>query len=194
MDPQPIISAFSGFTLVATGRAPEVLLAAAALSAGASQGEPPALLYFDEQTGRPLDFNLHGTPEQMLARELPSPEEPHRAGRGRPKLGVVSREITLLPRHWEWLEAQRGGASAALRRLVEEASRADAGQAQLRQTREAVGRVMGALAGDLPGYEEALRALYAGDDGRFLACISAWPPDLAGWLARRLGGGVGAAR
>lgn len=195
----PAYSAFSGVHLVASGPLDRVLLAAAASvrEAGAEQGgrAPPMILFFEDATGRQVDMNLHGTPEELLARELPpAPEaaddasdEGHRA-RGRPKLGVVSREVTLLPRHWAWLETQRGGASAALRRLVEEASRQDEGAARLRQTREAVGRVMGALAGDLPGFEEASRALYAGDEPRFLALIAPWPEDVAGWLARRLTG------
>ena len=195
MEPETFFTAFSGARLVATGPLAEVLLAAQAHANQPSQGEPPPLLFFEDATGRQVDMNLHGTPEQMLARELPQPseealaDEPHRAGRGRPKLGVVSREITLLPRHWAWLERQRGGASAALRRLVEEASRGDQAAERTRQTQEAVGRVMGALAGDHPGYEEAYRALYAGDEARFLELVSAWPEDLAAWLKRRLQAG-----
>src|SRR3546814_490284 len=103
-------------------------------------------------------------------------------GRGRPKLGVTAREVTLLPRHWDWLAAQPGGASVALRKLVEQAMRDD------RQTRraaqEAAYRVMTALAGDLPGYEEAIRALFAGDRQRFEQQIAGWPADLRDYVTR----------
>ncbi|MFY0534142.1 DUF2239 family protein [Nannocystis pusilla] len=40
---------------------------------------------------------------------LAAEEPPARTGPGRPKLGVVSREVSLLPRHWEWLERQPSG-------------------------------------------------------------------------------------
>jgi hypothetical protein len=96
---------------------------------------------------------------------------------------VVPREVTLLPRHWDWLARQRGGASAALRRLVEAASREDPEEPR-RRRRDAAYRVMTALAGDLPGYEEALRALYAGDDKRFSAQIKAWPRDVRAYVRR----------
>lgn len=99
-------------------------------------------------------------------------------GRGRPKLGVIGREVTLLPRHWEWLSAQPGGASVALRRLVDEARRSSAPARDARLAQERAYRVMSALAGDRPGYEEALRALFAGDRPRLEAHISDWPSDI----------------
>lgn len=107
-----------------------------------------------------------------------------RRGRGRPKLGVVAREVTLLPRHWEWLAAQPGGASVALRKLVEEARRSQSGRA--RQAQERAYHFMNAMAGDLPGFEEATRALFAGDREGFAERIAGWPTDVrehAAWLA-----------
>ena len=109
------------------------------------------------------------------------------AAPGRPKLGVVARQITLLPRHWEWLGEQPGGASVTLRKLVEEARRSTAGEAALRRSREACYRFMTTMAGDEPNYEEALRALFAGDAQRFAALTELWPPDVRDH-ARRLAG------
>jgi len=116
----------------------------------------------------------------VLARAM----RPLRAGPGRPRLGVVGREVSLLPRHWDWLEAQPGGASAALRRLVDEARKRDPAQQRIRQAIEAAYRFMTALAGDRPGYEEATRALYAGDRARFASLIAAWPPDVVCHIER----------
>ncbi|WP_428990320.1 DUF2239 family protein [Methylocapsa aurea] len=105
-------------------------------------------------------------------------------GRGRPKLGVVAREITLLPRHWDWLAAQPGGASAALRRLVETARREGGTDGRQRAAREAAYRFLSAVAGDLPGYEEALRALFSGDAARFEAQMTEWPKDVRAYALR----------
>lgn len=106
-------------------------------------------------------------------------------GRGRPKLGVVAREVTLLPRHWDWLAAQPGGASQMLRRLVDEARRGDGGQLRKREAQEATYRFMSAMAGDLPGFEEAVRSLFAGDAAGFEAHMTTWPQDVADY-ARQL--------
>lgn len=127
------------------------------------------LLCFEDQTGRQVDFNWR------------EPLQPP-AGPGRPKLGVVSREISLLPRHWEWLEAQPNGASAAIRRLVDQA-RAQPGEAE-RRGREAAGRFLTAMAGNLAGYEETTRALYAGDLEKFVALMNGWPKGIREYAAR----------
>jgi hypothetical protein len=141
--------------------------------------EPDALvLVFDDATGRAVDFDLRGSEAEVRARLAPAPEPAESRGRGRPKLGVVAREVTLLPRHWDWLNAQPGGASVALRKLVEAARGANRAADQARQAQEAAGRVMLALAGDRPGYEEATRALYARDRARFGALIAPWPPEV----------------
>jgi uncharacterized protein len=102
-----------------------------------------------------------------------------RRPRGRPRLGVVPREVTLLPRHWEWLAQQPGGASQALRRLVEAARRNDTAQTRAKAAQERVYRFLAAIAGDLPGYEEVIRALFAADPEAFAARMSDWPKDIS---------------
>jgi uncharacterized protein len=99
-------------------------------------------------------------------------------GPGRPKLGVVAREVTLLPRHWQWLSGQPGGASVALRKLVDAARHANSAKDRVRQSQEAAYRFMSAMAGDAPGFEEAARSLFAGDARRFEQCLGAWPEDV----------------
>jgi hypothetical protein len=137
------------------------------------------LLIFEDQTGKQVDFALRGSIDQVLLRIAPKP------GPGRPKLGVVSREISLLPRHWEWLETQPQGASAALRRLVDEAKKKDGGESEARAGIDATGRVMSALGGNLPGFEEAYRALYARDREALAVQIAEWPPDLRAYILER---------
>ena len=124
----------------------------------------PAALIFDQETGRLVDIDPRFPPGEDAVRP------------GRPKLGVTAREVTLLPRHWDWLATQAGGASVALRKLVEEASRNP--KAQQRARRDAAYRFATALVGNAPGYEEAIRALYAGHAEEFAAHIEAWPADV----------------
>jgi hypothetical protein len=137
---------------------------------------------FDDATGHPIDLDLYDAGKAAMraaARAAPpTPAAPVPRGRGRPKLGVVAREVTLLPRQWEWLAAQPGGASASLRRLIDAARKNGAGAADARAVRDAVYRFITEMAGDRPGYEEALRALYRGDTGRFRALIGDWPKDV----------------
>jgi hypothetical protein len=142
------------------------------------QADPRPMLIFDDETGKQVEFDLRGTPDEVIEREAPRP------GPGRPKLGVTSREVSLLPRHWEWLQRQPSGASAALRRLVEVAMKADPGDRA--RARDAAYRVMTALAGDRPGYEEATRALFAGDYDGLRARTADWPPDVRAHLDRLL--------
>lgn len=133
------------------------------------------LLIFDDATGRTLDFDLRGTLEEVLARHDPPPPRP---GPGRPKLGVVSREVSLLPRHWDWLETHPSGASAALRRLIDEARKADPEGERRRAAVQPTDRFLTVLGGDLPGVEEASRALYGGDAETFRRVVQAWPEDI----------------
>jgi hypothetical protein len=185
MSAPPLFTTFDGARRIAAGDlAANALAVKRALDAGA----PGPLLTFDDQTGHPVDIDTRGDEAQVLARLAPPPAAPAPApeprGRGRPKLGVVAREVTLLPRHWEWLEAQPGGASTTLRKLVEEARRADDGPAQRRAARERAYRVMHALAGNLAGFEEASRALFAGDAGGLAQYADAWPEDVRGYVLR----------
>ena len=172
MDEPRTYSAFAGDRLLAAGPLRPLL---AELKAFHDRKEKARLLVFDDQTGREVDFDLRGTPEQVLARALP-PEGAPRPGR--PRLGVVGREVSLLPRHWEWLEQQPSGASAALRRLVDEARKREPGRQRARAAREAASRFLTSMAGDRPGYEEATRALFAGDEARFEKLVRPWPADV----------------
>jgi hypothetical protein len=174
-------SAFAGERLLATGELAAVLRAAKAYLDTASH---PRVLCFEDQTGHQVDFNFSGTLADVLARAAPT--APVRPGPGRPKLGVVSREVSLLPRHWEWLEAEPRGISAALRRLVDEAKKKNPGEQRARQAREAVSKFLTALAGDLAGYEEATRALFAKDNTRFAELTAAWPADIRAHALRQL--------
>ena len=132
------------------------------------------LLVFDEETGSVIDISPKHPPVSHVAD--PADTAPPR--RGRPKLGVVSREVTLLPRHWDWLSRQRGGASAALRRLADDARKAQESSDQTRQRQEAAHKFMTAMAGDLPNFEEALRSLYRGDAQSFDQFVRKWPDDI----------------
>jgi hypothetical protein len=156
------------------------------------QRKDATVLVFDSTSG-PIDIDFRGSVDDMLAR-LPAPDAadaPEDAaaaaprGPGRPKLGVVAREVTLLPRHWEWLAQQSGGASVALRRLVDEARRANKDKDRIRQAREAAYRFIAAMGENKPHYEEVARALFAGDAERFQAWTAAWPADVRDH-ARRL--------
>lgn len=143
-------------------------------------------------SGRPVDLDLRGTEAEVVARHAapdaspaaPDADASRPRGRGRPRLGVVAREVTLLPEHWDWLGGQPGGASVALRKLVLQAMRASAGPDALRRARERTYAFMSAVAGDLPGFEEATRALFAGDADRLAAQVAAWPPDVRHLVAR----------
>lgn len=153
------------------------------------RGEGAPLLIFEDETGAPVDLDFRGTREEFLeklarkqARATEAAEaggeEPRRAGPGRPKLGVVSREVSLLPRHWEWLNAQPGGASVTLRKLVEAARREHPGADEARRSQEAAYKFMSAMAGDFPGFEEASRALFAKSAERFEQLTQCWPEDV----------------
>jgi uncharacterized protein len=148
-------AAFSGFDRLAAGSLAEVYNVCR---------HDPAALIFDQETGRVVDVDPRFPPGEEVSKP------------GRPKMGVVAREVTLLPRHWDWLATQPGGASVALRKLVEEASRNR--KAQQRARRDAAYRFATALVGNAPGYEEAMRALYAGHGEDFAAHIEAWPKDV----------------
>jgi len=149
------------------------------------------ILIFDDASGSQVDLNLHGSLDEVLQRlpraAAPAPQDdapaPARTA-GRPRLGVVAREITLLPRHWEWLATQPGGASVALRKLVEQAQRGNKAHDEQRQAREAAHKVMSALAGDAAGFEEASRALFAGRQQAFLENVRDWPADVREHVTR----------
>jgi uncharacterized protein len=154
-------TAFESLRRIATGEPTAVAREVVRVTQGGSHGP---ICVFDDATGEAIDVERAAEPE---VRRQP----------GRPKLGVVAREVTLLPRHWEWLASQPGGASVALRKLVEHARKSNEGADRIRQAREAAYRVMSALTGNEPNFEEALRALFAGDKARFAAMVADWPED-----------------
>lgn len=185
MEPSATFTAFIGQKLIAAGSIETVadILADHAAADSLSQ-------IFEDATGRPVELDLrHGAAAAVEEYRTRTAGPATRPGRGRPKLGVVAREVTLLPRHWEWLAGQPGGASATLRRLVEEARRAHPNPDRIRSAREAAYRVMSALAGDLPGFEEASRALFAGDLEELGARAAGWPPDIRSFVVRLADGG-----
>ncbi|MEG0184900.1 MAG: DUF2239 family protein [Stenotrophomonas sp.] len=191
----PAFSCFDGPRLVASGTPEVAALALKRLRADNPAGRLPV---FDNATGRSHDFDTRGSDAQLLARVAkafplatgsdagPSADDEPVAlrGRGRPKLGVVAREVTLLPRHWAWLAEQPGGASVVLRRLVEAASRAAVDKDRQRRHTERAYHFLQAIAGDLPGFEEAIRLLFAHDRAGLEAALQAWPGDIGGHALR----------
>lgn len=149
-------------------------LALAAWNFAKSHPSQPTLA-FDRQTGTVVDLNLSGTSVDVAARYSAQMELPKR---GRPKLGVTAREVTLLPRHWDWLAQQPGGASVTLRRLVETARKETRPKSTARDRLVATYKFMSAIGGDLPAFEEASRALFAQNFANFETCLSKWPPDI----------------
>jgi hypothetical protein len=187
--------AFEGDRHVASG---DLRGVASAAKATLDRREDASIMVFDGATSSPVEIDFRGSLADVLAR-LPEPAGaaiaaedaavPPPRGPGRPKLGVVAREVTLLPRHWEWLAQQSGGASVALRKLVDEARRSGDDGSRLREAQEATYRFMSATAGNNPHYEEAIRALFAGEAARFEKWIAEWPSDIrkhASRLAERV--------
>jgi len=195
MSPEPHSAyiAFEGDRRIASGDLREVARAA---KQTLDRRDDVSILVFDDATSGPIEIDFRGTVAEVLSR-LPdlnrvaaalddAPPAPR--GPGRPKLGVIAREITLLPRHWDWLAQQPGGASVAIRKLVEEARRTGEDKDRLRRAQEAAYRFMSAIAGNKPHYEDAIRALFAGDPIRFEQLIAGWPADVrdhASQLAER---------
>jgi uncharacterized protein len=186
MNPGSVVTyvAFEGDRCIASGDLRDV---ASAAKAALDRRKEASILVFDGRTSGPVDIDFRGSIGDVLARlpefagtpvamedaGMPAPRGP-----GRPRLGVVAREVTLLPRHWEWLAQQSGGASVALRKLVDEARRNGEDSDRVRQGQEAAYRFMSALAGNKPNYEDAIRALFAGDAARFEKLIAEWPADV----------------
>lgn len=173
METETTYTSFAGTTLLSSGDLRTMLRATKAYLDGSA---PDTVLIFENQTGQQVDFDFRGTPDEVLSRVEPTAKPA--PGRGRPKLGVVPREVTLLPRHWEWLERQPSGISAALRRLVEETMKRNPGEEQTRRAREAASRFLWSIAGNLPHFEETTRALFAGNQPRLEELTADWPPDI----------------
>ena len=167
-------TAFRGPHKIASGTPAEVALKVKQAGRG-----PESILIFDDASGRQIEFDLRGSDTDILLRLAPQTSadtEPRKPGR--PKLGVTAREVTLLPRQWDWLARQPGGASVTLRKLVDTARAANGALESRRQAQEAADRFMLAMAGNQPHYEEAARALYAGNYARFAELTESWPQDV----------------
>lgn len=178
MDTQGTYTAFDGTHRLVQGPLQEVVLK---IKKRLGKTENSSILIFSDDTGKTMDFNFQGNEDDVLKRleVYVSKEEPAEvSGPGRPKLGVVSREVSLLPRHWEWLATQPGGASATIRNLIEEAKKKSSAHVSIKQVQERVYRFMSVMAGDLEGYEEALRALYKSDKKVFKLHVQDWPRDI----------------
>jgi hypothetical protein len=173
-------TAFAGPARIASGELRHVALKA---KQAFDAGKP--VLVFEDASGRVVELPLE-LPAADLLKRMAEPvvaastrsEKPAPRGPGRPKLGVVAREVTLLPRHWDWLAAQPGGASVALRKLVEDARKVSVDDDRRRAAQEAAYRFMQAIAGNEAGYEDAARALFAGDIGKFEEHSATWPDDV----------------
>jgi hypothetical protein len=178
-DSSPRLVAFSGFRQVAAGDRTQVVHVLRKLFTT----EETLIRVFNDATGERIDLDLRPEAEPAPS---PAPAEEVAATRpvGRPKLGVVAREVTLLPRHWEWLGSQPGGASVTLRRLVDESRKASEGRVSVRASRENAYRFMSEMAGDFVGFEEATRALFAGDKTKFEDLVAPWPEDVRLQLAK----------
>ncbi len=182
-----VCSAFCGEDRIACGALGHVALKAKAIW---ERGEPKPIFIWQNATGGLIDIDLSGTDADVLtrARERQSQQAqgecPNQAGQtkprapGRPNLGAVGREVTLLPRHWEWWCDQLGGASVALGKLVEQARLANADKDRTRQSQQAAYRFLSFMGGDRPGFEEASRALFRGEQESFEALIVNWPADI----------------
>lgn len=184
---QRTCTAFEGTRRIASGALPEV---AQKVKAVLDRGERGPVLIFDDATSEIVEVDFRGTAEDVATRltaqpDTDTPSSPPTAPEaapprkpGRPRLGVVAREITLLPRHWEWLNRQPGGASVALRKLVEEARRVNESKDRVRHSQEVAYRFMSAMAGNEPGFEEALRCLFSGNRASFDSLVDSWPIDV----------------
>jgi len=197
-------TAFGGHRRIATGPMPAVALVIKRALESETAGP---ILIFDDATGRLIDIDTRGSDEEVVSRltvamanddrakpvqpgqplleaiSTETPEDEPR-GRGRPRLGVIPREVTLLPRHWDWLATQPGGASVTLRKLVEEARRTGSDKEIIRKAQERAYHFMSAMAGDMPGFEEATRALFANDRVKFGEQIATWPGDVRDYAIR----------
>lgn len=180
---------FAGTELIARGGASTIAVLAKRRQ---DNGETSGRVYLDH-SGLRIDLDLSGDESEVVARLSEHPalggpiSKAAKRGPGRPKLGVTSREVSLLPRHWEWLGEQSGGASAALRRLVDAARKGSDGNSEARQAVEAAHRFLWDAAGDLPGFESASRALFAYDFTSFEQLVASWPKGIREQTMRYIG-------
>jgi len=185
MDTTSEYLAFAGHKLLFAG---DLLAIAQAVQTHLKSPKADLPLVFERSSGRQIDIDPSGGSADLVRRygqdkltDVESSPAARQKTRGRPRLGVVGREVTLLPRHWQWLDQQRGGASAMLRRLIDQERKANSDEDRIRQAQDQSNRFMSALAGNLPGFEEATRALYLLDEAGFIRETSSWPKDVAAY-------------
>ena len=171
-------TAFEGFQICAHGSLDSVAIS---IKQRLKKDPTTQFLIFSNSSGKQMDLDLSGSQKVILER-LKIYQASHfspATGPGRPKLGVISREVSLLPQHWEWLSNQSGGASATIRRLVDEKIKEPvSAENQIKQAQEVVYRVLSSLAGNLPNYEDVIRFLYRRDKKSFRNAMSDWPKDV----------------
>ena len=177
MNTQPTYTAFSGYTLIAQAQLADIALKLKQLGETAE-----TILIFNDQTGRQIDLDLSGA-EQQIQQRYSQPEPEKKVGR--PKLGVISREITLQKKHWDWLDQQSASASAVIRKLIDKELNDPTSESNIMLAKQATDRVMSAMLGNMPNYEEATRALYQGDRVVFLKMIQDYPKDLKEYLIQK---------
>ena len=192
-DRDTLCTAFEGDRRIAAGPLAAVAAAVRGHMNARRDGSLPPVLIFDDVTARQIEVDFRGSARSVVSRLPKAKASPDRGdegadddddggarsrGPGRPRLGVVGREVTLLPGQWDWLATQPGGASVALRKLVHAAQQASALADRRRASQEAAYRFMVAVAGNRPGFEEATRALFAADAARFTAHTARWPRDV----------------
>lgn len=192
-----LYTSFDGHRRIASGPLATIALS---VKQAVEAGAIGPVLIFDDTSGRSIDIDTRGSEQEVLARLASHPayagktfdaaigssessesvnqDGAQQRGRGRPKLGVVAREVTLLPRHWEWLATQPGGSSVALRKLVDEARRVYGEKDRRRNAQDRAYHFMSAMAGDMPAFEEATRMLFASDQQRFRELVATWPEDV----------------
>lgn len=184
-------TAFNNTNKLANGPLIEVIMA---MKTAIIENQNAKILCFLDENGAMIDFDLSGSNEQIIARLLTQFKAPSTSEQieiietqskaGRPKLGVIAKEVTLLPRHWEWLGAQNGGASATLRRLVEIAAKESIGIAARKNAQNATYRFLQNIAGDFENYEEVLRAIFADDFEKMRNLMKNWPQDIQNYAQK----------
>ncbi|RZG86913.1 DUF2239 family protein [Acinetobacter venetianus] len=177
MNSSTTYTAFSGDHYLASGEMMELILKIKQL-----QETTENILIFNDQTGRQTDFDYTGS-EQEIRERYAEPEPTKKVGR--PKLGVISREITLQKKHWDWLDQQSASASAIIRKLIDKELDDPNSESNKMLAKQATDRFMLAMLGNMPNYEEATRALYQGDREVFLKMIQDYPKDLKKYLIQK---------
>ncbi|MES2802482.1 MAG: DUF2239 family protein [Bdellovibrionota bacterium] len=169
---------FAGFKIISQGNIEEVAIATKKYL---KKEDDVRLLIFSDLSGKQMDLDLSGADKDVIDRlsvYKAAEASVSVSGPGRPKIGVKPREVSLLPLHWEWLSTQSGGASATIRRLVDEKMKAPTPKDKIKQTQESVYTFLNSIAGDLTNFEDAIRFLYRQDEAKFKDAIADWPKDL----------------